>query len=129
MRILSLDKHYVHEVYQGNNPGEYEINFPQLSTTLNWTKEEWFYKKQITRDNQKLVFSELEEKIKDEAERKEYIASEEGQKHLKARMEELSYTLHYTILVWGEVLDISHLLENYDITDNNNIITQNIEIE
>lgn len=63
MRVISLDKDYVYELYQGNNEGEYSIDFPQLAMWFDYTKADGFYKRQITPEDKIAINEELLAKI------------------------------------------------------------------
>jgi len=147
MRVISLDKDYVYELYQGNNEGEYSIDFPQLAMWFDFTKEDGFFKRQITPEDKIAINEELVTKIEweitakeDETEdelkarRLEYGKSKEIHLLNKQMHEERGVLQHYKIFVkrWDkdyEILwDVLALSEKVELKDPIDVVRLNIEI-
>jgi len=147
MRVISLDKDYVYELYQGNNEGEYSIDFPQLAMWFDFTKEDGFFKRQIKPEDKIAINEELVAKIEWEITAKE----DETEDELKARRlehgkskeihllnkqmhEERGVLQHYKIFVkrWDkdyEILwDVLALSEKVELKDPIDVVRLNIEI-
>jgi len=147
MRVISLDKDYVYELYQGNNEGEYSIDFPQLAMWFDFTKEDGFFKRQITPEDKIEINKELLKKIEQDVIAQEDETDEDLNKrrleygkskqiHLlnKQMHEEKGVLQKYKIFVNREgkdydilwdVLDLSDKIEIKDIID---VVRLNIEV-
>lgn len=147
MRVISLDKDYVYELYQGNREWEYSIDFPQLAMWFDYTKEDWFYKRQITPEDKLSINEELLKKIESDIlalewetdeelnkRRLEYGKSKEIHKLNKDMHEEKGVLLKYKIFVKREgkdydiLWDVLALTEKVELKDPIDVVRLNIEV-
>lgn len=131
-RLLKFDKEYIYELFEGNNPGEFEVNFPQLSVTLNLsTEEKCFYKRQVENSVVKKLALEFKYRFEwDDEKAKEYLKSAEWQKEWKELLQKNWYKLYYTVLVWWKDIynEMLSEAEKYNIKEETKIESMNIEI-
>lgn len=147
MRVISLDKDYVYELYQGNNEGEYSIDFPQLAMWFDYTKADGFYKRQITPEDKLAINEELLAKIEKEIpeleweteedtkkRRLEYGKSKEMHKLNKDMHEARGVLLQYKIFTKREdkhydiLWDVLDLTEKVELKDAIDVVRLNIEV-
>jgi hypothetical protein len=147
MRVISLDKDYVYELYQGNNPGEYSIDFPQLAMWFDLTKEDGFYKRQITPEQKTAINDSLLEKIETDIPKKKNESDEDLNKrrleygkskeiHLlnKQMHEEQGVLQKYKIFVrrgdqyYAILWDVLTLIDKIEIKDAIDVVRLNIEL-
>jgi len=147
MRVISLDKDYVFEIYQGNSAGEYSIDFPQLAMWFDFTSEDGFYKRQITPEQKTAINKSLLEKIETEVpqneneteedlnnRRLEYGKSKEMHLLSKQMHEEQSVLQKYRIFVKREdkdyeiIWDVLALVDKTKIKDVIDVVKLNIEV-
>ena len=147
MRVISLDKDYVYELYQGNREGEYSIDFPQLAMWFDFTKADGFYKRQITPEDKLAINEELLAKIESEItpldgeteeylnkRRLEYGKSKEIHKLNKEMHEARGVLLQYKIFTkkdeeYYDILsDVLALTEKVELKDPIDVVRLNIEV-
>lgn len=147
MRVISLDKDYVYELYQGNNEGEYSIDFPQLAMWFDYTKADGFYKRQITPEDKLAINEELLTKIETDIpaldgekeedlnkRRLEYGKSKEMHRLNKEMHEARGVLLQYKIFTKREgkdydiLWDVLALTEKVALKDAIDVVRLNIEV-